>query len=103
VADTIALGSATIKPKPVGFTVTVLGNYPVPIPVPIKESFGTFQTVKPAVEVYCEKQQLRDIDIQFYRQPMVKGKVVFQQMGSGEFSLWPFGSLNERLHEALCQ
>jgi hypothetical protein len=45
--------------------VAVPGNYPVPIPAPIKESFGTFQRVKPAVEVDCEKQQLRDIDIQF--------------------------------------
>jgi hypothetical protein len=93
------LDPATIKPTPVGFTVTVLSNYPVPI----KESFGTFQSVKSAVELDCGKQQLRDIDIQFHRQPMGKGKVVFQQMGTGEFSSWPVGSLNERLHEALCQ
>jgi hypothetical protein len=93
------LDPATIKPTPVGFTATVLSTYPVPI----KESFGTFQSVKSDIEMDCGKHQLRDIAIQFHRQSMGKGKVVFQQLGSGSFQSWPAGSLNEILHEVLCQ
>lgn len=93
------LDPATIKPTTVGFTVVVLSTYPVPI----KESFGTFQSVKSDIEMDCDKHQLRDIAIQFHRQSMGKGKVVFQQAGSGSFQSWPAGSLNEILHEVLCQ
>ena len=51
----------------------------------------------------CGKHQLRDIALQFHRQSMGKGKVVFQQMGTDSFQSWPAGSLNEILHEVLCQ
>lgn len=91
------LDPATIKPTAVGFTVVVLSTYPVPI----KESFGTSQSVKSDIEMDCD--QLRDIAIQFHRQAMGKGTVVFQQAGSGSFQSWPAGCLNEILHEVLCQ
>ena len=93
------LDPATIKPTAVGFTVVVLSTYPVPI----KESFGTFQSVKSDIEMDCGKHQLRDIALQFHRRSMGKGKVVFQQMGTDSFQSWPAGSLNEILHEVLCQ
>jgi hypothetical protein len=93
------LDPASIKPTAVGFTVVVLSTYPVPI----KESFGTFQSVKSDIEMDCGKHQLRDIDIRFHRQSMGKGRVVFEQMGSGSYQSWPAGSLIEILHEVLCQ
>ena len=92
------LDPATIQSTPVGFTAVVLSSYPVPI----KESFGTFQSVRSEIEMDCTNHQLRDIAIRFYRKPMAKGKVVFQQLGSGTFQSWPEGSLNEILHEVLC-
>jgi hypothetical protein len=92
------LDPATIKPTPVGFTLAVLSNYPVPI----KESFGTFQSVRSDIEMDCENHQLRDISMKFFRKPMGKGKVVFQEMGTGNFQSWPEGSLNEMLHEVVC-
>ena len=93
------LDPATIKPTPVGFTLAVLSNYPVPI----KESFGTFQSVRSDIELDCANHQLRDISMKFFRKPMGKGKVVYQEMGTGRFQSWPEGSLNERLHERVCQ
>ena len=92
------LDPATLQPTPVGFTVVVLSSYPVPI----KESFGTFQSVRSEIEMDCTNHQLRDIAIRFHRKPMAKGKVVFQEMGSGTFQSWPEGSLNEILHEVVC-
>ena len=92
------LDPATIKPTLVGFTLVVLSNYPVPI----KESFGTFQSVRSNIEMDCENHQLRDIAIRFYRKPIAKGKVVFKEMGSGTFQSWLEGSLNEILHEVIC-
>ena len=92
------LDPATLQPTPVGFTVVVLSSYPVPI----KESFGTFQSVRSEIEMDCTHHQLRDIAIRFYRKPMAKGKVVFQELGSGTFQSWPEGSLNEILHEVIC-
>ncbi len=41
--------------------------------------------------------------IRFHRKPMAKGKVVFQDTGSGTFQSWPAGSLNEILHKVVCQ
>ena len=93
------LDPATLQPTPVGFTAVVLSSYPVPI----KESFGTFQSVRSEIEMDCTHHQLRDIAIRFHRKPMAKGKVVFQEMGSGTFQSWPEGSLNEILHEVICQ
>ena len=93
------LDPATLQSTPVGFTAVVLSSYPVPI----KESFGTFQSVRAEIEMDCTHHQLRDIAIRFHRKPMGKGKVVFQEMGSGTFQSWPEGSLNEILHEVICQ
>ena len=93
------LDPATILPTSVGFSLVVLSSYPVPI----KESFGTFQSVRSEIEMDCTNHQLRDIAIRFHRKPMAKGKVVFQEMGSGTFQAWPEGSLNEILHEVICQ
>ena len=92
------LDPATLQPTPVGFTAVVLSSYPVPI----KESFGTFQSVRSEIEMDCTHHQLRDIAIRFHRKPMAKGKVVFQELGSGTFQSWPEGSLNEILHEVIC-
>ena len=92
------LDPATIQPTSVGFSLVVLSSYPVPI----KESFGTFQSVRSEIEMDCTNHQLRDIAIRFHRKPMAKGKVVFQEMGSGTFQSWPEGSLNEILHEVVC-
>jgi hypothetical protein len=66
------LDPATIQPTSVGFAVVVLSNYPVPI----KESFGDFQSVRSEVELDCINHHLRDIGIQFYRQSLGKGKRV---------------------------
>jgi hypothetical protein len=85
------LDPATIRSTPVGFTLVVLSNYPVPI----KESFGTFQSVWSKIEMDCTHLQLRDMAIRFHRKPMAKGKVVLQDTGSGTFQSWPDGSLNE--------
>ncbi len=93
------LDPATLQPTPVGFTLVVLSNYPVPI----KESFGTFQSVRSEIEMDCTHHQLRDMAIRFHRKPMAKGKVVFQDTGSGTFQSWPAGSLNEILHKEVCQ
>ena len=93
------LDPSTIQPTSVGFAAVVLSNYPVPI----KESFGTFQSVRSEVEMDCKNHQLRDIGIQFYRQPMGKGRLIFQAMGTGGFQSWPPGSLNEILHELICK
>ena len=93
------LDPSTIQPTSVGFAAVVLSNYPVPI----KESFGTFQSVRSEVEMDCKNHQLRDISIQFYRQPMGKGRLIFQAMGTGGFQSWPPGSLNEILHELICK
>ena len=93
------LDPATLQPTPVGFTAVVLSSYPVPI----KESFGTFQSVRSEIEMDCTNHQLRDIAIRFHMKPMAKGKVVFQEMGSGTFQSWPEGSLNEILHQVICQ
>jgi hypothetical protein len=93
------LDPSTIQPTSIGFAAVVLSNYPVPI----KESFGTFQSVRSEVEMDCKNHQLRDIGIQFYRQPMGKGRLIFQAMGTGGFQSWPPGSLNEILHELICK
>jgi len=97
--QTYYLNPTTIKPSPIGITVEVLSNYPVPI----KESFATFQSIQSAVEMDCVNNQLRDIDMRFHPKPMGQGKVAYQEMGSGEFQSWPPGSVNERLHDILCQ
>lgn len=55
------------------------------------------------VEMDCKNHQLRDIGIQFYRQPMGKGRLIFQAMGTGGFQSWPPGSLNEILRELICK
>ena len=93
------LDPATLQSTPVGFTAVVLSSYPVPI----KESFGTFQSVRSEIEMDCAHHQLRDIAIRFHRKPMGKGKVVLQELDSGTFQSWPEGSLNEILHEVICQ
>jgi hypothetical protein len=66
------------------------------------ESYGTFQSVRSNIEMDCEDHQLRDISMKFFRKPMGKGKVVFQEMGTGNFQSWPDGSLNAMLHEVVC-
>jgi hypothetical protein len=43
------LDPARIQSTPVGFTAVVLSSYPVPI----KESFGTFQSVRSEIEMDC--------------------------------------------------
>jgi hypothetical protein len=73
------LDPARIKPTPVGF---VLSNYPVPI----KNSFGTFQSVGLDIEMDCENHQLRDISMKFLRTPMGKGKGSFKKWAPAIFN-----------------
>lgn len=73
------LDPARIKPTPVGF---VLSNYPVPI----KNSFGTFQSVGLDIEMDCENHQLRDISMKFLQTPMGKGKGSFKKWAPAIFN-----------------